>query len=157
MSLTFLASCKKDLLNVENPNVITEDQFWKTEDDAQKGLNAAFAMFYKPGLWSRWIYFRLDLTSDEGYSISPWVELADWTRFQYVNFDFWEGNVISFRDTYKAIFRCNQVLAKVPEIKFGDATKQKQIIAQAKFLRALNYFKLVRLYGALPLFLKVIT
>jgi len=153
MSLTFLASCKKDLLNVENPNVITEDQFWKTEDDAQKGLNAAFAMFYKPGLWSRWIYFRLDLTSDEGYSISPWVELADWTRFQYVNFDFWEGNVISFRDTYKAIFRCNQVLAKVPEIKFGDATKQKQIIAQAKFLRALNYYYAALLWENVPLVL----
>src|SRR5687768_5032418 len=87
-----LSSCKKSLLNVENPNVITEDQFWRTEVDAQRGLNAAYAMFYKPGLWSRWIYFRLDLTSDEGFSKSPWIELADWTRFQYINYNFWEGN-----------------------------------------------------------------
>src|SRR5699024_1652179 len=100
-------SACSDLLDVENPNTITTDQYWKAASDAQKGINAAYAMFYKPGLWSRWIYFRLDLTSDVGFSESPWVELGDWTRFQYINYNFAEGNVNTWRDIYKAIFRCN--------------------------------------------------
>jgi hypothetical protein len=154
MPLLILVSCKKDLLNVENPNVITEDQFWKTEKDAQQGLNAAYAMFYKPGLWSRWIYFRLDLTSDEGFSKSPWVELADWTRFQYINYNFWEGNVQTWRDTYKAIFRTNQVLANVPNIEFADQTKKDKIIAQAKFLRALHYYYAAIMWENVPLVLE---
>jgi len=157
-SLSFLVcstlnSCKQDVLTIENPNTITEAQFWNTEDDAQKGINAAYAMFYKPGLWSRWIYFRFDLTSDEGFSKSPWIELADWTRFQYINYNFFEGNVVTWRDTYKAIFRCNQVLENVPNIAFSDPVKQQQIIAQAKFLRALHYYYAALLWENVPLVL----
>lgn len=154
MVLLALSSCKKDLLNVENPNVITEDQFWKTESDAQQGINAAYTMFYKTGLWPRWIYFRLDLTSDEGFSKSPWVELADWTRFQYVNYNFGEGNVGTWRDTYKAVFRVNQVLANVPDIEFSDPVKKDQILAQAKFLRAFHYYYAALLWENVPLVLE---
>jgi hypothetical protein len=154
MMVLIMPSCKKDLLNVDNPNTITEEQFWRTESDAEKGVNAAYAMFYKPGGWSRWIYFRLDLTSDEGFSNSPWIELADWTRFQYVNYNFWEGNAITWRDTYKAIFRCNQVLANVPEIPFTDNNKKELLLAQAKFLRALHYYYGALLWENIPLVLE---
>ncbi len=151
--VTTLTACNKDL-NVDNPNTLTDVQFWKSESDAEKGINAAYAMFYKPGVWSRWIYFRLDLTSDEGFSKSPWVELGDWTRFQYVNYNFWEGNVITWRDTYKAIFRCNQVLANVPGITFADPEKREGILAQAKFLRALYYYYAAILWENVPLVLQ---
>jgi starch-binding outer membrane protein, SusD/RagB family len=150
-----IPSCKRDLLNVSNPNTITEVEFWKTEDDAQRGINAAYTMFYKPGGWARWIYFRLDLTSDEGFSKSPWIELADWTRFQYVNYNFWEGNSWTWRDTYKAIFRCNQVLGNVPEIQFADNNKKELILAQAKFLRALNYYYAAILWENIPIVLDI--
>ncbi len=103
------ASCEKEL-DLNSPNDITVDQYWKTESDAQAGVNSIYAMFYKDGLWARWIYFRLDLTSDEGFSVSPWTELADWTRFNYINYNFWEGNAVTWRDTYKAIFRCNATI-----------------------------------------------
>lgn len=149
--LLTVVSCKKELLNQANPNTLTVDQFWKTESDAQKGVNAIYAMFYQTGLWNRWIYFRLDLTSDEGFSNSPWTELGDWTRFQYINYNFWEGNVNTYRDTYKAIFRCNQVLTYVPDIPFADAKKKAQVIAQAKFLRAFHYYYAAVLWENFPL------
>jgi starch-binding outer membrane protein, SusD/RagB family len=150
----FLNSCRKSLLDITNPNTLTEDQFWKTEADAQAGLNAVYAMFYKPGLWSRWIYFRLDLTSDEGFSNSPWIELADWTRFGYINYNFAEGNVLTWRDTYKAVFRCNQVLANVPDITFTDQAKKDQVLAQAKFVRGLHYYYAALLWENIPLVLE---
>lgn len=149
-----LPSCDEELLDVENPNSITEDQFWTTEADAELAINAAYAMFYKPGLWSRWIYFRLDLTSDEGFSKSPWIELADWTRFQYVNYNFWEGNNWTWRDTYKAIFRCNQVIANVQDISFEDPQKKERILAQARFLRAIHYYYAAILWENIPLVLE---
>lgn len=148
------SSCNEDLLQQDNPNTITKDQFWKTENDARLGVNSIYAMFYKPGGWARWIYFRLDLTSDEGFSNSPWIELGDWTRFQYVNYNFWEGNVNTWRDTYKAIFRCNQVLANVPDIEFSDNAEKEQILAQAKFLRALYYYYAGILWENVPIILE---
>ena len=62
-------------VNVDNPNTLTTATYWKTETDATNGVNAIYNMFYKPGTYSRWKWFRLDLTSDEGGSSSPWAEL----------------------------------------------------------------------------------
>tara|TARA_R110002020_G_scaffold259768_2_gene473708 strand:- start:40963 stop:42492 length:1530 start_codon:yes stop_codon:yes gene_type:complete len=153
-SLYMLVSCQEDELDLTNPNALTTDQFWATPNDAELGVNSIYAMFYKDGLWARWMNFRLDLTSDEGFSQSPWVELADWTRFNYINYNFWEGNAVTWRDTYKSIFRANQVLANVPNIEFTDQTRKKQIIAEAKFLRAFNYYYAALLWEDIPLVLE---
>lgn len=151
-SLFVFNSCE-DELTTNNPNSLAVEQFWKTPSDAEQGVNSVYAMFYKDGLWSRWMYFRMDLTSDEGFSKSPWIELADWTRFNYVNYNFWEGNSVTFRDTYKAIFRANQVLANVPAITFEDEARKQSILGEAKFLRALNYFYAAELWENIPLVL----
>ena len=153
-ALLFFNSCNDEDLELTNPNALTTDQFWATPSDAEQGVNSIYAMFYKDGLWSRWMYFRMDLTSDEGFSKSPWIELADWTRFNYVNYNFWEGNGVTWRDTYKAIFRCNQVLANVPEIEFTDPARKESILAEAKFLRALHYFYAAELWENIPLVLE---
>lgn len=152
-SLLLLISCKEDL-NLKSPNAPTTDQFWKVPSDAEKGVNSIYAMFYKDGVWARWIYFRLDLTSDEGFSKSPWTELADWTRFNYVNYNFQEGNAMTWRDSYKAIFRANQVIANVPSIEFTDQARKQSIMAEAKFLRALYYFYAAELWENIPLILE---
>jgi hypothetical protein len=152
VSLLSTISCDEEL-ELTNPNALTTEQFWGTENDAQLGVNSIYAMFYKDGLWARWIYFRLDLTSDEGYSQSPWIELADWTRFNYINYNFWEGNAVTWRDTYKAIFRCNQVLANVPDIEFQNENDKKEILAQAKFFRAFYYYYAAVLWEDIPLVL----
>ncbi|WP_242009196.1 RagB/SusD family nutrient uptake outer membrane protein [Robertkochia solimangrovi] len=153
-SLLSLTGCSKEELELDNPNALTTDQFWVTPNDAELGVNSIYAMFYKDGLWPRWIYFRLDLTSDEGFSQSPWVELADWTRFNYINYNFWEGNAVTWRDSYKAIFRANQVLAYVPEIEFTDNARKAQILAEAKFLRALHYYYAGLLWENIPMVLE---
>lgn len=153
-----VSACKVD---VENPNTITTNIFWKTETDAEYGVNAIYNMFYKPGSYSRWMWFRLDLTSDEGFSSSPWGELKEWTQFTYNNYNFWEGNGWTFRDSYQAIFRANQVLQFVPEIEFADQAKKDRLLGQAYFLRGLHYYNLALLWGSenksLPIVLEVST
>lgn len=153
--LLLTTACNEEDLDLKNPNSVPIHQYWKTPQDAELGVNSIYALFYKDGLWTRWMYFRLDLTSDIGYSVSPWIELADWTRFQYVNYNFWQGNVNTWRDTYKAVFRANQVLENVPNIEFEDETRKKQILAQAKFLRALHYYYAAILWENIPIVLNV--
>ena len=140
-----LASCNVD---VENPNTITTQTFWKTPQDAQYGINAAYNMFYKPGTFSRWLWFRLDVTSDEGFSQSPWAALKVWTHFTYNNYNFWEGNGWTYRDFYEAIFRSNQVLHYVPDIEFENQDEKDYIIGQAHFLRGMYYYYLGLLWGS---------
>jgi hypothetical protein len=51
---------------------------------------------------------------------------------------------------YQGIIRSNAVVKNVPAINMADALKS-QYVGEAKFLRALNYFTLVNLFGAVPL------
>jgi starch-binding outer membrane protein, SusD/RagB family len=155
--MTGLMACNEDILNVENPNVPTQTTFWNTVEDAQMGLTAVYSQFTRVGNWSRWIYFRYDLTSDEGYSASPWNELKDWTRFNYVNYNFIQGGRTIFKGHYKQIFQTNQIIAYVPEIQAetaDDQVKLDQIVAQARFIRAFDYFNLLILFENLPIVLE---
>ena len=51
---------------------------------------------------------------------------------------------------YDAVNRANSVLDHVPQIQMDSALKVR-VIGEAKFLRALHYFNLVRLWGGVPL------
>ena len=58
-----------------------------------------------------------------------------------------------YQSMYEIIFRANNVLNF---IDVADAGNQAAYTAEAKFLRAFAYFKLVRLYGAVPLVTEVV-
>lgn len=151
------SSCNEDVLEVENPNTINSSIFWNTVDDIQQGLTATYSQFYRVGNWSRWIYFRYDITSDEGYSTSPWTELANWTKFLYSNYDFIQGGHIIYKSHYKQIFEANQVITYGSELKVDTEEEQKtlnKIIAQAKFIRAFDYFTLEVLFENLEIVLE---
>jgi hypothetical protein len=53
-------------------------------------------------------------------------------------------------DTYHGILLCNVVLDRIAPIAM-DETLRSRYIGEAKFLRALMYFNLVRIYGDVPL------
>ena len=140
-ALVFCTGCSADLLDIDNPNEVTIPTFWNKAADAEAGVNACYSALYKEPTWMRWLSFRYDLSSDEGWSSSPWIELGDWTRFLYSNYNFNEGNNQHWEYFYMGIFRCNQVLKYVPAIDMDD-TEKKQVLAQASFMRALWYFQI---------------
>ena len=151
-TLLLSTGCQKDLLNKVNPNQPTVANFWQTQTDAQAGLTAAYSALQFPGTYARWIHFANDIRSDEGYSLSPWTDLANFTRF--VQFDYnLEPTRVIYEDHYRGVYRCNQLLAYVPTIQM-DATVQKTVLAEAYFLRAVYYFNLVEHFGNVPLLLE---
>ncbi len=135
-------------VEVENPNTNTVPTFWKSEKDVHHGVNAIYNMFYKPGTFTRWYWFRTDLTSDEGFSQSPWAELKEWTHFQYNNYSFNEGNKWTYHDFYEAIFRANQVLTYSTDIEFSSESRKNELLGQAYFLRGFYYYQLALLWGS---------
>src|SRR2546430_3182312 len=81
--------------------------------------------------------------------LSPWTDLSNFTKFTFTSYDF-EVNREIWQHHYQAIFRANQVIARVPAIPM-DATLRDRIVGEAKFIRALMYLNLVTLYGNVPL------
>lgn len=145
-----LAGCVD--LEITNPNEQTVQTFWRTQQDAILGINAAYRGLQENGTYGRWLQFAYDLRSDLGYSRSPWGDLANFTKTVFTSYDF-EVNREIWIHHYQAIFRANQVIANVPGIQM-DAALRDRIVGEAKFIRALMYFNLVNLYGNVPLILE---
>jgi len=152
--LCSMLGCKKDL-NIVNPNAPTTTVFWKTSDDAQKGVNAIYSTFHRAGL-CRWYFFATMIRADEGYSTSPDANIQN--NFDlFINNDYNYGNYDAiWADLYIGINRANQVLDNVPNIDM-DASLKARYLAEAKVLRGLFYFHLASLWGNVPMILKTPT
>jgi len=150
-SLLAATGCKKDLLEQTNPNTLSVDQFWKTGDDANKGVIACYSGVQQYACYGHSWQF-ITARSDESYSQSPYVELAVFTRFVQANNNFFIS-AFAWNDYYRTIYRCNQALNHIPSITM-DATLQKQYLAEARFIRALMYFDLASFFGNVPLILE---
>lgn len=61
-----------------------------------------------------------------------------------------------WNDHYQGIFRANTLLSKLPNTSM-DATLKARYVAEAKALRALYYFNLVRMFRNVPLLLEPLT
>ena len=136
-------------INLTDPNEPSSDTFWHTAADAVAGVNAVYNGLQNNGTYGRWLVFASDLRSDIGLVNSPWTDLSNFTKFTFTTYDF-EVNRELWQHHYQAIFRANQVIARVPGISM-DATLRDRIVGEAKFIRALLYYNLVVLYGNVPL------
>jgi hypothetical protein len=150
-ALLTATSCQKDLLDKINPNAPTTEVFWKTSDDALKGVIACYSGVQQYGCYGHSWQFMTVPRSDEGYSQSPFVELANFTRFIQPNNNFFIS-AYAWNDYYRTIFRCNQALNHIPDITM-DAGQKAQLLAETRFVRSLMYFDLAYLFGNVPLIL----
>lgn len=147
----FSAACNKKLDQV-NPNLQTSESFWKTADDAAEGLNAAYAPLLLDGMYMRFTPILLDGHADDMRSNSGWTAIAQAAKFT-LGTSVADGYGWAFDECYEGIFRCNQVLEKVPSITM-DTVYRNRIIGQAYFLRGFYFFELVNFWGKVPLPLK---
>jgi starch-binding outer membrane protein, SusD/RagB family len=145
-----VSACKKEL-DIANPNQPTVEVYWKTADDAVRGVNAVYSTLHRGGI-SRWMPFYFIIRSDEGKSTSPATEIVNnMDQFLTTDYNFW-GAYDIWRDNYVGIFRANQVINFVPEIEMDPAQRQR-IIGEAKFLRGMFYYHLANLWGNVPMML----
>jgi starch-binding outer membrane protein, SusD/RagB family len=142
------ASCAD--LDVTNPNQQSSQSFWKTSDDALRGVTAVYNALELLGVFGRWQAFANDIRSDIGTAqTSPWGDLANFNRFELSDYNF-EVNRHLWVHNYELISRANLAIANIPGIEM-DATLRSRLVGEAKFLRALAYYNLVTLYENVPL------
>ncbi len=147
-----IASCSDEFLNTRNPNEMTTTDFWKTGDDLQKGIDAAYRPLRFNGGYARWLHILYVSRSDEGYSTSPNPYFQSYSNFLTKNYndDSAEALLYTWLDLYKGIFWANQVIDNSTTITMDEALK-KRIVGEAYFLRGLHFFNLAAIYGRGPL------
>ncbi|MCH7409436.1 RagB/SusD family nutrient uptake outer membrane protein [Belliella sp. DSM 111904] len=144
-------SCSPEL-DITNPNQPTMEVFWQNATDAEQGVNAIYSTFARPGM-SRWMPILHITRSDEGFSGSPWSDLAN-AMGGFIQPDYNFGPVIDvWVDCYVGIFRANQVIDNVPAIEMDNALKNR-LLGEAYFLRGYFYYNLALLWGNVPMMLE---
>lgn len=137
---------------------VSSDQFYKTQADAIAGVNAIYFKLNATGQTPYHILFStgMDMMSDD-VQPGPGATNAD-VRSQAVLSHSSTGQRVReiWQQHYNAINRANIAIEKIPTITM-DETLRNRLVLEAKFLRALYYFNLVRLYGDVPLILKETT
>jgi hypothetical protein len=150
-----VSSCKKSFLDVPPQGQQPAVQFWKTQDDATKAVNSIYAHLRT---WENVAFPALvieSVASDEADKGSTPTDATFWNLYDTFTVTSTEGSLQSFwTGQYQNIELCNQVLDNVPGITM-DATLKARYLAEAKFVRAYSYFRLVRAYGDVPLRLKI--
>lgn len=146
--LAGVSSCKENLLDTVNPNEPSTGQFWQSESDAVRASTALYSPLQYFSTYSLYWHFATEGRSDESWTRTPALDLNQFLTFRQANTTDRSG--VIWNDFYRAIFRANQVLAKVPAIQM-DETVKKRVLAQAYFVRALCYYELGLLFGNVPL------
>ena len=144
--LIFISLFACDILD-EDPFVQTNtENYYQNKEDAIDGLTAAYARLKSGnGYYKQKFLSTLFAASDQGLST---FELNNFKNGTVTSTD--PNTQLIWKDIYLAIRDANNVIANVPSIDMDDELKLR-ILAEAKFLRALHYFNLVRCFGEVPL------
>jgi len=141
-------------LDQMNPNVVTQENFWKTESDVLSGLAATYKVLrgVDNGYWG---VRGVELTNGRGddFFIRNDVK-ALYELSTFSNTPSTDTPSAIFTGCYTGIFIGNQIIENMATEEISQAEKAA-CIAEAKFLRGLNYFNLVINFGAVPIFTTV--
>lgn len=158
----FAYSCEDDFLNPLPDSAIVVDGFFASDADVLAGIIGIYDAIQGVNVntnsnttsVNRGLQFEFMVTemrSDNTRTATLEGSRADFHRYRV------DANNVQSEDFYQSmyeiIFRANNVLNF---IDVADVSNQAAYTAEAKFLRAFAYFKLVRLYGPVPLVTAVV-
>ncbi|WP_187262712.1 RagB/SusD family nutrient uptake outer membrane protein [Pontibacter beigongshangensis] len=151
IALVFIASSCDKWLYLEPQDAIVRQQFWQTKEQANAALIGCYSSL---------------LDGDLGYKMFAWGELradmvtpndaATLDEREIVGGNILESNnITNWRPFYKTINYCNTLIEFAPQVQQFDPTYKTETlnadIAEAKAIRSLMYFYLVRTFGEVPL------
>lgn len=155
-SLLF-GACSSSFLDVEPITDVLENNFYKTIEDAEMALVGCYDGYQRTSSNGN-LSFNVvsEVLSDNcfggtGHTDGRAYQVLD--RFDKAQSPS-DNNLFdgTWTDYYAGIFRCNTLLTKMEEADFsGQQEAKSRIEGEARFLRALMYFDLTRLFGSVPL------
>lgn len=156
-----LSSCN-DKLDVEQKATSSTGNFYKTDADAESAVTAMYATYISEiggteGIWNAYI-MGLNYTSDDVFAAGG--DMADHTGFRELNefrYDTSFGPVSTlYNHIYKAIYSANLVINYF-DGDLADTPMKKQVVAEAKVMRAWAHMLAAQVYYRPPLVDHLIT
>lgn len=149
ITLSVSISACTDFIEIEPQGEIIADQALQDAEDMQELLNSAYDALRGTG--GDWLGGRAQAISEimgENIDGSPGnLNNADFLAYYNKTSSIFTGYTQNmFDEPYYVIYRANVLLENLDRINLTEAERDR-IEGEAKFLRALNYFELVKLFG----------
>ncbi len=138
-----LTSCKDEFLDRIPLNSVSEETFWKTENDVYLAVNGIYATLPGDGI----IYE--DGASDIAHAQYPWESTATSVSSGIVS------TALNAGWNYEIVRKSNYFLENVDKATMDEALKNRYK-AEVRFLRAYRYFNMASKFGGVPLITKVL-
>lgn len=141
-------ACSDDFLDQQNNNATSTGNFGTSVEQVSAAVNGAFHPITNTFFWGRIVHTGALLRSDE-FNIFPFGSNTAMSTFQGNPGDRWATE--PWQELYKSIARCNNIINNVTQDGLGDTDAFNNLVGQAYFLRAFDYWYLLNLYGNVPL------
>lgn len=150
-------SCTENFLDVDPMTSVLDNNFYKTVADAEMALIGCYDGYQRTSSnGNTAFYVASEILSDNTFGGTG---NTDGRGYQALDrFDISQSpsdnNLFNgtWTDYYAGIFRCNTLLLKLDGIDFSSEPETRtRIEGETRFLRALMYFDLVRLFENIPL------
>lgn len=137
----FLGSCQKGFLDRIPQNVVSEEIFWKTENDVYLAVNAIYAELPGEGT----IYE--DAYADVAHGQYSWESRATVVSSGIVN------TTVDAGWNFVGIRKANYFLTNVDKATLDESLRNRYK-AEVRFIRAMKYVDLVNKFGDVPIITK---
>ncbi|OAV45330.1 RagB/SusD family nutrient uptake outer membrane protein [Lewinella sp. 4G2] len=140
-------SCGEEFLDRQPIDTVAEDNFFQNQKEVDLATLAIYTALQSQGYYGE-AWSVEELPSDDarragGDAIDNFATNAN------------NGNIASYWNAhYRAITLANIVINKAPEATMTDE-ERAALIAEARFLRGISYFNLVRVYGGVPIITEI--
>lgn len=143
---TSLVACKKEL-EIEPEQSISDQAVFTSRAGAQSALSGVYSTAQLLNVFGSQPQIMGDFQADNVEFVGSFPTLQEIFQFTTISTNVTVAGW--WQDHYRVILRANAIIDRVPgitETGFTDAAK-KQMVAEAKFMRALTYFQLVNLFA----------
>ncbi len=144
-------------LDEDPQSYITSDQFYNTGDQAIAAVNGGYRKLYETGqsLYNSLFQIGVEMATDD-YAAGPRARNAHVRAISGLTHDPLNDRMEQlWKQSYDAINVSNIAIDRIALISDTEITAvlRNRLINEAKFLRALHYFNLVRWFGDVPIVL----
>ncbi|MEM7105786.1 MAG: RagB/SusD family nutrient uptake outer membrane protein [Bacteroidota bacterium] len=155
-----MSGCKNDLLERFPISTISAETAFETEQSVISALNAAYDPLQWQFVRGAHVFPQMfqSVRADDHHSQQAafWAAGLNFDQFETITANN-QSVAAVWSKWYKMISRANFAIKVAEDFNFQTAGLQDRIITEAKFLRGLAYFELVRLFGGVPLITQAIT
>jgi len=151
-SVCICFACSNDFISLNPPSQLNADGFYQTETDMNQAVLSAYGKLRD--LYNQQFYRLGEIRSDNTtYSWLAGNPANEKGVDEFASPLLPENSFLNdtWNNSYNVILRCNIIIGRAEDATFTNEEHRKQYIGEARFLRALMYFKLNLIFGGFGL------